>query len=165
MALETEAHVPIDLDDIDLAIVEQLSVNGRVSYREIGDRVGLSAPAVADRVRKLEQSGVVVGYQAIIDYEKLGFPLLAVIRLKAPRRTDDIDETLLPAQPEVIEANRVTGSESHVLRARLSGTVHLEELLHRLWAVGDSETHIVTSSPVPRRPMLLAKALGRHLRG
>jgi Lrp/AsnC family leucine-responsive transcriptional regulator len=61
--------------------------------------------------------------------------------------------------PEVIESNRVTGSESHVVRVRARSTGHLEELLHELWEYGDSTTNIVTSSPVPRRPMHLRRAL------
>ncbi len=108
---------------------------------------------------------MITGYRAVIDYERVGFPILAIIRLKAPRGADGMDDGLLPDQPEIIEANRVTGAESHVLRARLRSTTHLESLLHRFWEFGDSETHIVTSSPVPRRPMQLAKALGRTLAG
>jgi Lrp/AsnC family leucine-responsive transcriptional regulator len=61
------------------------------------------------------------------------------------------------AIPEVIEANRVTGSESHVIRARVRSTAHLENLLHELWQSGESTTNIVTSSPVPRRPMNLRR--------
>ena len=155
------------LDDIDLALLEALVADGRASYRQLGDRVGLSPPAVADRVRKLEQRGVITGYRAELDYERLGFPILCIIRLNTSgRRSDEaidgstIDE-VLAAIPEVIEANRVTGSESHVVRARVRSTAHLESLLDQVWQAADSVTNIVTSSPVPRRPMLLARALGR----
>jgi Lrp/AsnC family leucine-responsive transcriptional regulator len=84
-----------------------------------------------------------------------------VIRLNAPRGARGVDD-VIAAIPEVIEANRVTGSESHVIRARLRSTEHLEELLHELWTHGDSVTNIVTSSPVPRRPMRLRSVLGRR---
>ncbi len=152
----------IELDDINRDLLDLLQLEGRSSYRELGERVGLSAPAVAERMRKLEQVGVLTGYRAVVDYEALGFPILCIIRLHAPRLAAGVDERIR-AIPEVIEANRVTGSESHVIRARVRSTAHLEELLHELWQDGDSITNIVTSSPVPRRPMnLRATDAGRR---
>ena len=145
----------IDLDDINIEILDVLQLDGRISYRELGERVGLSAPAVTERIRRLEELGVIKGYRAVVDYEMLGFPLLCVIRLNARRGVDEVIQSM----PEVIESNRVTGSESHVVRVRARSTGHLEELLHELWEYGDSTTNIVTSSPVPRRPMHLRRAL------
>lgn len=143
------------LDDINRELLDLLQVDGRMSYRELGERIGLTAPAVAERVRKLEDAGVIRGYRAMVDYEALGFPILSIVRLNAPGAASGVDDKIR-AIPEVIEANRVTGSESHVIRARVRSTRHLEELLHQLWQEGDSTTNIVTSSPVPRRPMNLA---------
>lgn len=148
----------IELDDINRHLVDLLQEHGRMSFRELGDRVGLTAPAVTERIRKLEELGVIRGFRAVVDYEVLGFPLLCIIRLNAPRGAQGVDAVIADI-PEVIEANRVTGSESHVIRARVRDTAHLEELLHRLWAHGDSVTNIVTSSPVPRRPMRLRSVL------
>ncbi len=142
------------LDDINRDLLDLLQVDGRMSYRDLGERIGLTAPAVAERVRKLEAAGVIRGYRAEVDYEVLGFPILSIIRLNAPGRGRGIDDTIRQI-PEVIEANRVTGSESHVIRACVRSTGHLEELLQPLWDQGDSTTNIVTSSPVPRRPMNL----------
>lgn len=143
------------LDDINLELLEALQHDGRMTYRELGERVGLTAPAVAERIRRLEDAGVIAGYRAVVDYDRLGFPLLCVIRLNAPGTSARIDD-LLATIPEIVEANRVTGSESHVIRAHVRSTAHLEELLHRLWDEGgESITNIVTSSPVPRRPMAL----------
>jgi Lrp/AsnC family leucine-responsive transcriptional regulator len=152
---ETTAMTEIDLDDINIELLDLLQHDGRMSYRELGERVGLSAPAVTERVRRLEEAGIIKGYRAVVDYEQLGFPLLCVIRLNARRGVDEVIEQM----PEVIESNRVTGSESHVVRVRARSTQHLEELLHDLWEYGDSTTNIVTSSPVPRRPMHLRRAL------
>jgi Lrp/AsnC family leucine-responsive transcriptional regulator len=149
----------IELDEINIDLLDLLQQDARLSYRELGERIGLSAPAIAERVRKLEEAGVIRGYSAVVDYEALGFPLLCIIRLNAPSAARDLDAVIADI-PEVIEANRVTGSESHVLRARVRTTGHLEELLHRLWEHGGtSVTNIVTSSPVPRRPMSLSRAL------
>ncbi len=154
----------IDLDDINLDLLDLLQLGGRLTYRELGDRVGLSAPAVTERIRRLEEQGIIKEYRAVVDYEALGFPLLCVIRLNASRDAVGIDE-VIAAMPEVIESNRVTGSESHVIRARVRSTGHLEELLNELWKFGDSTTNIVTSSPVPSRPMHLRRALGHRPTG
>jgi Lrp/AsnC family leucine-responsive transcriptional regulator len=142
------------LDEINRDLLDLLQVDGRMTYRELGDRCGLTAPAVAERVRKLEEAGVIRGYRAVVDYEALGFPILCIVRLNAPRGISTVDPRI-ESIPQVIEANRVTGSESHVIRARVRSTRDLEELLHELWEEGDSNTNIVTSSPVPRRPMNL----------
>jgi len=144
----------IELDDINRDLIDLLTEDGRMSYRELGERVGLTPPAVTERIRKLEEHGVIRGYQAVIDPEVLGLPLLCIIRLNSPRGAAGVDEVIANI-PEVIEANRVTGSESHVIRARARDTAHLEDLLHVLWEHGDSVTNIVTSSPVPRRPLKL----------
>lgn len=150
----------IELDEINIELLDLLQNEGRMSYRELGERVGLSAPAVTERIHRLEEQGVIKGYRAVVDYERLGFPLLCVIRLNARRGVDDVIETM----PEVIESNRVTGSESHVVRVRTRSTAHLEDLLHDIWEYGDSTTNIVTSSPIPRRPMNLRRALARNAR-
>ncbi len=146
----------IDLDDINLELIDILQEDARLSYRELGERIGLSPPAIAERVRKLEEAEIITGYRATIDYEALGFPLLCIIRLNAPSSDRALDDVIADL-PEIIEANRVTGSESHVIRAFVRTTGHLEDLLHQLWTTGDSITSIVTSSPVPRRAMSLAR--------
>jgi Lrp/AsnC family leucine-responsive transcriptional regulator len=160
LAFETKMNTVIDLDDINRDLIDLLQYDARLSYRELGERIGLSPPAIADRVRKLEESGVITGYRAVVDYEALGFPLLCIIRIGAPGSDRDLD-TVLADTPEVIEANRVTGSESHVIRARLRSTQHLEEMLREIWEHGSSETNIVTSSPVERRPMNVTRAIAR----
>ena len=154
----------IELDDINLDLIDLLQRDARMSYRDLGDAIGLSPPAVAERVRKLEESGVITGYQATIDYDAVGFPLLCIIRLNLTSGAGVQLDEIIAASPEVIESNRVTGSESHVVRARVTTTEHLEELLHRLWEFGTSVTNIVTSSPVPRRPMDVRAALASAAR-
>lgn len=166
--IDTTIWSMVHLDDINLDILDLLQYDGRISYKELGERVGLTAPAVTERVRKLEEQGVITGYRATINYEVLGFPLLCVIRLNSSQRRQsnrgaeeisrDLDD-VIRSVPEFIEAHRVTGSESHVIRSRARSTAHLEELLHNLWDYGDSITNIVTSSPVPRRPMRLKAAM------
>lgn len=142
------------LDDINREILDELQINGRASYKDLGQRIGLTAPAVAERVRKLEEAGVIKGYRAVVDYEMLGFPILCIVRMKAPMSTVGIDPKIARI-PQVIEAARVTGSDSHVIRARVRSTTDIETLLGGVWEDGDTITNIVTSSPVPNRPMNL----------
>lgn len=139
------------MNDIDWMLLEELQTNARASYRDLGEKVGLTAPAVAERMRKLERCGVIEGYSARVDLGRVGFPILAIIRIRS--RGDEvaaIDE-LAVATPEVLECHRVTGSESHVLRAMVRSTTHLEELLDRFRPYGETITNIVTSSSVRRR--------------
>lgn len=153
----------IYLDDINRDLLDLLQVDGRMSYKDLGERIGLTAPAVAERVRKLEEAGAIKGYRAVVDYEAVGFPILGIIRVKAPMRTEGIDPKIA-AIPNVIEASRVTGSDSHVIRARLRRTRDIEELLQDVWGQVDTITNLVTSSPVPRRPMnLKATNAGREV--
>ncbi len=151
------------LDDINRELLDILQLDGRISYKELGDRIGLTPPAVAERVHKLEDAGIIKGYRAVVDYEAVGFPILCVIRLSAPMSTVGIDPKIAGI-PQVIEASRVTGSDSHVIRARVRSTKEIEDVLGGVWEDADTITNIVTSSPVPRRPMnLKATNAGRDL--
>lgn len=139
------------MDDISWMLLEELQRNGRASYRQLGAIVGLTAPAVAERMRKLEQSGVIEGYRAVVNYERVGLPILAVIRLKTRGEFEGKVGHLVQEIPEVIECHRVTGSESHVLTAVLRSTAHLEDLLDQLRPYSETITNIVTSSQVRNR--------------
>ncbi len=139
------------MNDIDWMLLEELQANGRASYRDLGAKVGLTAPAVAERIRKMERSGVIEGYSARVDLGQVGFPILAVIRIRSRGdQVADIDRMAV-ATPEILECHRVTGSESHVLRAMVRSTTHLEELLDRFRPYGETTTNIVTASSVRRR--------------
>lgn len=150
------------LDPINLDIIDLLQHEGRMSFKALGERVGLTAPAVTERVRKLEDAGIITGYRAIVDYERLGLTLLCVIRLNSNHRNRSIDEVVRD-HPEIIEALRVTGSESHVIRARVRDTHHLEELLSRFGDYGDTITNIATSLPVQHRPIRISGTLRHRL--
>ncbi len=139
------------LDSISRQILEELQHNGRVSYRDLGERVALSAPAVTERVKRLERDGIITGYTAIVNPAALGHPIHAIIRVhSAGPKAADID-ILAESMPEVIECNRVTGGESHVLRVWLRDVEHLGQLVEQFWGLGDTVTNIVTSTPVQRR--------------
>ncbi len=145
------------LDDITWLLLSALQRDARLSYKELAEEVGLTAPAVAERLRKLQRAGVIEKYEVRLNPEKLGLPILAVIRINATGR--EIDE-VVRGIPEILECHRVTGAESHVIRARVASTAHLEEVLTNLAGFGPTVTNIVTSSPVPRRGIALPPAGG-----
>jgi len=146
------ASLTIMIDEISRRILHELTTDGRLSYRELGERVGLSAPAVTERVRRLERDGIITGYTATVDPAALGSPILIIMRvIHAPGRPPR-DIGLRAAElSEVIECNRVTGSESHVIRAWCRDLGHLNDLIEVFTEYGETITNVVTDTPVQRR--------------
>ncbi len=147
-------------DDITWLILGALQQDARISYKELAERVGLTPPAIADRIRKLEKAGVIDGFEVRLNPEKLGLPITAVIRMNTTGEAGRELDAAVGDIPEVLECHRVTGAESHVIRARVASTAHLEEVLTKLGEYGQTVTNIVTSSAVPRRGLKLPLALG-----
>ncbi len=140
-----------DLDEVNWRILVALQENARVSFTELGRRVGLTPPAVAERVRRLEEAGVITAYRAEVDVAKLGLSLTAIIRL-APRGGDAREiGRLVRALPEVLECDHVTGDDCYVLRVAVPSMGHLEALLEQLLRRGNTTTSMVLSSPVTHR--------------
>jgi Lrp/AsnC family transcriptional regulator, leucine-responsive regulatory protein len=136
------------LDSVGWKLVVLLQEDARRSYSELGRIVGLSAPAVAERVRRLEEAGIITGYHAAVDPARLGLPIGAVMRLsgvgeRIPQFTD-----LVMATPEVLECHRLTGNDSFVLRVVAASIGHLERLIDRFVPYGEVTTSLVLSSPV-----------------
>jgi Lrp/AsnC family leucine-responsive transcriptional regulator len=144
------------LDDTDRKIVGQLISDGRVSFAELGRRVNLSSPAVAERVQRLERAGVITGYRAELDPRLLGYPLTAIVRVKpAPGQLPRIPE-LAAEIPEVAECHRITGEDCFFIKVHLRSIDELGSVLDRFLAYGETTTSIVNASPVPRRDPPLA---------
>jgi len=138
-------------DQTNRRILEQLQGDARLSIAELGRRVGLSPPAVAERVQRLEAEGVIRAYQAEIDPRALGLALTAVIRVRpAPGQLANVAE-LARETSEVVECDRVTGDDCYVMKAHVRDVTHLEEVIDRFVVLGQTTTSIVQSSPVPRR--------------
>jgi Lrp/AsnC family transcriptional regulator, leucine-responsive regulatory protein len=132
-------------------ILDELQRDGRVSLAELGRRVGLSPPAVAERVSRLERDGVITGYHARIDPRALGFALGVVIRVRpAPREIAKVAE-LARETPEVVECHRITGEDCFFMKAHVRDVAHLEEVIDRFVVFGQTTTSIMQSSPVPGR--------------
>jgi len=139
------------LDDVNLRILAELQADGRLGLAELGRRIGLSAPAVAERVQRLERAGVIRGYRAELDPAALGFPVSAVVRIRpSPGQLRRIPEIALET-PEVAECQRITGEDCYLLRLHLRSIDDLEDVLDRFTPHGLTTTSIVHSTPVPRR--------------
>ncbi|HEX9037418.1 MAG TPA: Lrp/AsnC family transcriptional regulator [Ktedonobacterales bacterium] len=150
------------LDETGWALLGALQDDARASYAELGRLVGLTPPAVADRVRRLEQAGIITGYHATVDPAKLGLGLMAVIRFKSAQPWERTIG-LIRSCPEIIAAHDVTGEDCMTLTAVVTSVAHLQRLVARLGAYGASNTAIVLSSPISHRaigPEALAAADG-----
>jgi Lrp/AsnC family transcriptional regulator, leucine-responsive regulatory protein len=141
------------LDPTNLRLLEELQADARTSVAELGRRVGLSSPAVAERLRRLEQEQVITGYRAEVDPRKLGYDLGVVIRIRpAPRQLPKVAE-LARGTEEIVECHRVTGDDCYVMTAHVRDVTHLEEVIDQFAAYGQTTTSIMQSSPVPRRAL------------
>jgi Lrp/AsnC family transcriptional regulator, leucine-responsive regulatory protein len=139
------------IDATDRKIIGELTTDGRVSFAELGRRVSLSSPAVAERVQRLERAGVITGYRAEIDPRTLGYQLTAIVRIKpAPGQLPRIPE--LAAQiPEIGECHRITGEDCFYLKIHLRSIDELSAVLDRFLAYGETTTSLINASPIPRR--------------
>ena len=143
------------LDSLNSRILEELQQDARVSVAELGRRVGLSAPAVAERLQRLESAGVVRRYTADIDPRALGYALSAVLRIRpAPRQLAKVAE-LARRTPQIVECHRVTGEDCFYMKLHVRSIEELEELIDRFLVYGTTTTSIIQSSPVPGRALPL----------
>jgi Lrp/AsnC family leucine-responsive transcriptional regulator len=139
------------LDTTDRSILTELQSDARVSLAELGRRVGLSPPAVADRLRRLEASGAIAGYRADVDPAALGYALGAIVRVRpAPRQIAKVAD-VARGTPEVVECHRITGEDCFFVKLHVRDVTHLEEIIDRFTPFGQTTTSIVQSSPVPGR--------------
>ena len=147
------------VDAIDVRILGLLASEGRLPLTELARRLGLSSPSVTDRVRRLEADGVLTGYTARIDLASIGYPLIALVRLRpVPGRLREV-EALLQHTPECIECDKVTGEDCFVARIALRSIQHLDQVLEGFADIAETNSALVKSTPVARRlPPLRAGA-------
>lgn len=139
------------MDDIDRGLIAALQDDARTSYAQLGRIVGLSAPAVAERLRRLEASGIITGYHASIDLKKAGYGIVGFVRLSSPPDLAPQLERLAAETPEILEFHRVTGTEGCVMKLAVSSIEHLERIVVKFLPYGQTTTSIVLSSPVTWR--------------
>jgi Lrp/AsnC family leucine-responsive transcriptional regulator len=138
------------LDDIGWHILKELNENARISFSELGRRVGLSVPAVTERVRRMEDTGIIRGYRAELNMSKIGLPIIAFMRLSMVGDVYLRLTALLKEIPEIAECHRVTGGDSFILKVHVSSVEHLEELIDKFTPIATTVTTIVLSTLVDR---------------
>ena len=141
------------LDEVGWQLLRALQEEARLSYAELGRKVGLSPPAVTERVRKMEEEGIIKGYWAEVSAEKIGLPLVAFIRLKTPPDRYKRFLTLVSGLPEVRECHHVAGDDSFIMKVFVASMSHLETLLGQLSPYGQTTTSIVLSSPIVKHSL------------
>ena len=146
------------LDAVNLRLLSELQDNPRLSMSELARRVGMSAPAVTERVQRLETAGVIVGYRIEIDPAALGLPVTALVRIRPG--PGQLPKIALAAQEtaQVVECHRITGEDCFLLKVHAPSIGELEEILDRFLLFGQTTTSIVVSTPVPARPLPLPTA-------
>jgi len=157
----------LDLDQVSWKILEALQHNARQSFAEIGRQIGLSTPAVAERVHRLEEAGVITGYQVSLDLAKLGIPIRVMVRLTIPGGDLQVSRTVAAIKDltEISRCHRITGDESFVIEANVVSIRHMEVLIDKLSTLGATSTSTVLSSPVQRREYYArqVEAFGRYI--
>jgi Lrp/AsnC family leucine-responsive transcriptional regulator len=141
----------ISLDRTDWRLLAELQKDGRATYAELARAVAMSASAVTERVRRLEEAGVIAGYQASVDPVRVGLQVMAFVRLRYPNGNYRPFHALLDSTPEIIEAHHVTGEDCFVLKVVARSMRHLEEVAGRISGLGAVTTSVVYSSPLPGR--------------
>jgi Lrp/AsnC family leucine-responsive transcriptional regulator len=145
------------LDGVNVRLLDELQRDARLTLAELGRRVGLSAPAVAERLQRLEDGGVLRGYHADVDPRAVGYSLSAVLRIRpAPRELRKVAE-LARKTPEVVECHRVTGDDCYLMKMHVRDVDHLEEVIDRFAIFGQTTTSIIQSSPVSAREISLER--------
>jgi len=142
--------VAITLDQIDWKLLAELQLDARLSFSELSRRVHLSAPAVGERVRRLEQAGVITGYHAGIDLAETGWAVLAMVRIACYGSTCVLRDPAVASWPGVLEIHRVTGTDCSVLKVAAVSMQDFEHLIDKLAAYGTPSSTLILSSPLIR---------------
>lgn len=139
------------MDAVDYKILKLLQENGRISIKKLAEIVSLTPPAVAERIRKLEDAGVILGYRAIVDHKKLGKSIRALIIVTLPpdRRAEFVE--FARSSSCILEAHHVTGGFSMTVKAVFSDMSELEAMVGKIQQYGNTQTLIVLSTPIEYR--------------
>ena len=152
------------LDDIDCDILAELQTNARIPFAELGRRVGLSTPAVIERVRRLEESSVILGYRTAVDPAKVGLPVRAFVHVTVAGDKLAKFASVVRNVPEVLECHRVTGADSFLVQVAVRDVGHMQEVIDSMMPYVSTNTSMVLASPVPWNRVLPAPRRGGKIR-
>ncbi len=138
------------IDAINRKIITALQHNARISYAELGKLVHLSAPAVAERVRKLESAGVISGFTLKVDLDKLGYPIVALVQCKVFRTKERAFKAVVLDCDAVIECHNVTGEQAFLVKLAVASMSQLDHILESFCDYSDTNTMMILSTPVDR---------------
>jgi len=147
------------IDGLDVQILQVLQQNARISLSELGRQIKLSQPAVAERVRRLEEADIIRGYHADIDPGKIGLPITAYIRITTAGPQYRTMVAVLEDVPEVVECHTLTGDDCVILKVLVASISQLEGIINQLWPYGTTSTSIVLSSPLKRHTLIGSETL------
>ena|SRR5882724_2998157 len=146
------------LDDVNIRLLGELQREPRLTMTELGRRIGMSSPAVTERIRRLEEEGIITGYHLAIDPAALGLPIAVYVRVRPnPGQLPKVAE-LATQIPEVVECYRITGEDCFILKVYIPAMDQLDRLLDSFLLYGSTITSIVQSSPVPLRSVPLPES-------
>jgi Lrp/AsnC family transcriptional regulator, leucine-responsive regulatory protein len=152
------------IDDIDCEILAELQINARIPFAELGRRVGLSTPAVIERVHRLEEKRVILGFRTLIDPAKVGLPVRAFVKVTVAGDKLTRFSALVRKLPEVLECHRVTGAESFMVQVAVRDVTHMEAVIDSMMPYVATNTSMILASPVPWNSILPAARYGRKPR-
>lgn len=138
------------IDTTDIKLIKQLQINARITFTQLGKIVGLTSPAVSERIKKLEDRGIISGYSVQLDQSKIGAPVSAFIALttKSNHYAQLID--FAEKSPEILECHHLTGAISFMIKVAVSSPSTLENLLTKLNKFGETQTTIILSTPIKK---------------
>ncbi len=133
-----------------MEILRALQDDARISFAELGRKVGLSGPAITDRVRKMEEAGIIAGYHAQVNLGKIGFPVTAFVRMGVSRENFQRVIALARDIPEVRECHHSSGDDTFLLKVMATSEEHLERLIDPFRSLGEVHTAVIVSTPVEK---------------
>jgi Lrp/AsnC family leucine-responsive transcriptional regulator len=143
------------MDNIDFKILDILQAEGRITMKELGQRVGLTSPATIERVKKLEEGGIIGGYKAIINIKRAGLPIRAFILVTAGDQSGEVIAEFAIKNESILQCHRVAGGVTHLMEAALANLSAVEQLLEEIGQLGLAEPLMVLSSPIEHKSVVL----------
>ena len=150
------------IDDIDCEILAELQANARIAFAELGRRVGLSTPAVIERVHRLEENHVILGYRTLVDPARVGLPVRAFVKVTLAGDKLQKFAALVRNLPEILECHRVTGAESFIVQIAVRDVTHMEEVIDSMMPYLATNTSMILASPVPWNSILPASRYSKR---